>query len=568
MLEQIKVNNYALIDNLSLSLTPGLNVLSGETGGGKSIIIGAISLLLGERSSAEQVRQGEETAQVEGFFTFSSCSSGLTESLEEAVLEYEGELIISREVYRGGRSVGRVQGRAVPAAFLKELGQHMVDLHGQHQHQSLLQPGRHLDLLDNYAGGEVETRRKKVEELYTRRQKLHGELSRLGFDAAERERRMDILDFQIKEIREAELNPLEEEELAKRERILSNAEKLSAIVNRVYAGIYGDEQETAAALDIISSACSHLEEGTGLDERLKPLVEILENTSLQLREVSLQLRDYLTGLEFDPGELVAVQERLNLIRALKRKYGGGVEEVVQFACEAEEELERIGNSEKVARDLEEEIKDLEKELLEESRALRSLRKEAGSAMEKLVENSLKDLALPGARFIVSIAEKEELSPKGMDQVEFLFSANPGEDLKPMAKIISGGETSRVMLALKSILANQDSIPTLIFDEVDAGIGGVTIQSVAEKLALLARNHQVICVTHSPQIAAMADNHILLYKEQSGERTYTRGKALNKEERRKELARMLDGASIDQVSLRHVDSLLERSLDYKKQIAVS
>ncbi|NLY39663.1 MAG: DNA repair protein RecN [Firmicutes bacterium] len=567
MLRELRVSNYALIEELNLSLTQGLNVLSGETGAGKSIVIGAINLLLGERATAEQVRRGADTALVEGIFTpLPGSDSPLHSLLAEAGLEVDEELIVSRELSRSGRSVGRVQGRTVPLSFLKELGRDLIDLHGQHQHQSLLRPEAHLDLLDSFGGTALAGALTRVASLYQKRQQLKGDLEALGSDSAARERRMDILSYQLQEISRAQLKPGEEEELDSREKILAHAEKLRAIVARAYSEIYGgaDSSGVKAAYDILSDIRGALSEAAAIDAALAPLVALLESAAAQIEELSLELRDYQSKIDFDPAELVAIQERLNQIRALKRKYGKTVEEVLQFAAETEAELERLKNSETLARQLEEELRGVEDELTAASLELRKMRRELAAGLEKMVESALKELALPSARFSIDIRERQSFSPRGMDQVEFLFSANPGEEVKPLAKIISGGEMSRVMLALKTILASEDRIPTLIFDEVDAGIGGATIQAVAEKLALVARHHQVICVTHSPQIAAMADNHILLYKEQAGERTLTRGVMLPEEERRAELARMLDGAAIDDIGLQHVDSLLERARKFKQK----
>ncbi|MEW5784903.1 MAG: DNA repair protein RecN [Bacillota bacterium] len=567
MLHELRVSNYALIEDLSLTLTRGLNVLSGETGAGKSIVIGAINLLLGERASTEQVRRGEEAALVEGIFDPATApAEELCALLEGAGIEPGDELIIAREVSLGGRSVARVHGRTVPIAFLKDLGQMLVDLHGQHQHQSLLRPEAQLELLDSFGGEVVLAARSAAAALYRQRQQRKQELAALGSDSAERERRIDILAFQMQEIEKAALKSGEEDELIKQEKVLAHAEKLRAIVARAYGEIYAGDDGSAvqAAFDVLNSNRGALDEAAHIDESLAPLVELLESAAAQIEEVSLELRDYQSKIEFEPAELVAVQERLNLIRGLKRKYGQTVEDVLTFAAATGEELERLKNSETVALQLEQEIAGLERQLAEACAALRSRRQECAAALERLLEEGLHEVALPGARFRVAFTERETVTIRGADQVEFMFSANPGEAVKPLAKIISGGEMSRVMLVLKTILARQDRIPTLIFDEVDAGIGGATVQAVAEKLALLGRHHQVICVTHSPQIAAMADNHILLFKEQSGERTLTRGMKLQETRRREEIARMLDGAGIDAIGLQHVDSLLERARRFKNE----
>lgn len=569
MLVELRVSNYALIEDLSFNFSSGLNVLSGETGAGKSIVIGAISLLLGERATVEQIRQGCDNAYVEGVV---NCTGPRQEDidylLDQAGIEKSEELIVAREVYSSGRSVARINGRAVPVSFLKEIGKYLVDLHGQHQHQSLLRPEEHLELLDSFGGEEINASRHKLEELFAKKQELKKELAELGSSSAERERRLDVYEFQVNEIRDTNLQAGEDEDLAAREKILANAEKLWSLTAGAYTDLYAgsDDASSEAVIDRLNRVKNYLGEAAGIDQNLTSLHDLLESAAAQLEEVSHELRDYQSKLEFDPAELSKIQERQNLIRDLKRKYGSSIEEVLDFAAQAEAEMERLRNSEETAARLEEEINELERQMTEESIELRKMRRQTADNIEALLESCLEELALPNARFEARFADKEEVTAKGMDQVEFMFSANRGENVKPLTKIISGGEVSRVMLALKTILARQDLVPTLVFDEVDAGIGGATVQSVAEKLAHLSTHHQVLCVTHSPQIAAMADSHYSLYKETVDERTLTRAALLNSGQRREELARMLDGAGIDQISLQHVDSVLERARRFKEQSA--
>ncbi len=566
MLFELNVSNYALIEDLKINFSPGFNVLSGETGAGKSIIIGAINLLLGERAAVEQIRQGSEQILIEGVVRVEpQLEAEMNALLEGAGINSDDELLLAREVSRNGRSVARVNGRAVPVAFLKEIGQLLVDLHGQHQHQSLLRQDQHIELLDSFGGESLAAARKKLSELWRRKLELKKELSAYGEDNAERERRVDLYAYQVKEISEASLQPGEDEELAEREKLLSNAEKICNAVVRIYGELFSGEEEglEQSVVDRLGRLSALLSEVAAIDRGLEPLVELFSSASAQLDEVAYELRDYQNKFDFEPSELVAIQERLNLINSLKRKYGGTIEAVLDFGSEAQSEMERLQNSEAMVAKIEGDLTALAEELVKESAELSRLRKESAAELEKLIEECLQELALPSARFAVKIERKQEVAVLGIDAVEFLFSANRGEEVKPLAKIISGGEVARVMLALKTALARQDLIPTLIFDEVDAGIGGATIQSVAEKLSKLARHHQVMCVTHSPQIASMADSHIRLFKEESGERTLTRADLLDNGERRRELARMLDGAGIDQISLQHVDNMLKRATEFKK-----
>jgi len=566
MLLELNVSNFALIEDLKISFSPGLNVLSGETGAGKSIIIGAINLLLGERAAVEQIRQGSEQTLIEGAVRVEpQLEAELGSLLEGAGISIEDELLLAREVSRNGRSVARVNGRAVPVAFLKEIGQLLVDLHGQHQHQSLLRQDQHIELLDSFGGEALLRTRKKLSELWRRKLDLKKELSAFGEDNAERERRIDLYAYQVKEISEASLRPDEDEELAEREKLLSNAEKICNIVARLYGELFSGEEEgmEQSVVDRLGRLSVLISEAVAIDRNLEPLVDLFSAATAQLSEVAHELRDYQTKFDFEPSELFAIQERLNLINALKRKYGGTTEAALDFCSEAQREMERLQNSEAMVAKIETDLDELADQLVKESTELSRLRKESATELERLIEECLLELALPNARFAVKLDRKQEVSVLGIDTVEFQFSANRGEEVKPLAKIISGGEVARVMLALKTALARQDLIPTLIFDEVDSGIGGATIQSVAEKLSELARHHQVMCVTHSPQIASMADSHIRLYKEVRGERTLTRANLLADEERRQELARMLDGAGIDQVSLQHVDNMLTRAAIFKR-----
>jgi DNA repair protein RecN (Recombination protein N) len=569
MLIELKISNYALIDDLTLTFSPGLNILSGETGAGKSIVIGAINLLLGERASVEQIRQGQESAFIEAIIDSRPPLADATNALlADAGIAVDDEMIIAREIYRNGRGVARVNGRAVPVSFLKDIGQLIIDLHGQHQHQSLLRQDNHIDLLDSFGWEKISGFSENLTKMLKKRQTLKNELGNLGENSAERERRLDILNFQLNEIRSA--NPLsgEDEELAGREKVLANAEKLCTLVASIYSDLYSGEEEgqVKALVDRLNRSASMLAEAADIDHDLASLYEMLTAASAQLSEASHELRDYQLKLEFEPGELAMIQERINLLNTLKKKYGSTVDDVISFADDLEQQIERLVNSEALAAKLESELAGVEKAISAESLALRKVRQDIAAKLEKLIEENLSDLSLPDARFKVQITAKDTFTALGMDQVEFMFSANRGEEVKPLAKIISGGEVSRVMLALKSILARQDLVPTLIFDEVDSGIGGATIQAVAEKLAALSVYHQVMCVTHSPQIASMADLHYHLYKETVDSRTVTRVEKMEQEKRREELARMLDGAGIDNVSLQHVDNLLERAKRYKAELA--
>lgn len=560
MLAYFHIRNFALIDDLSLELSPGLNVLTGETGAGKSIVIGAISLLLGERASAEQVREGKEQALIEGVFNLRKVRA-LKEILSSAGLSGD-ELIISREIMRSGRNTCRVNGRIFPVTFLKELSQHLIDLHGQHQHQSLLRTESHLKMLDAFGEGDFPKRCAVVEELFKNHTALIKKLSSIGSDPRERARQLELLSYQIDEIERADLSEAEEKELLKRRHVLNNAERLYLITSNIYRELHGEEDSDISLIDTLQRASVELKKVSSDDQVLASPVNLLEEASAQLSEAVYELRDYIENIVFDPAELEKVEERLALFREIKRKYGNTIGEVLSFLGSARKEQDSLLNSEKVMESLIQKRLEIEECYDKAASVLTEARVETARRLESLLKKALAELALPGAKFVVEIKPESGYSIYGRDRVEFLFSANPGESAKPLAKIISGGEMSRVMLALKSIFACQDQIPTLIFDEIDSGIGGMTVKAVAEKLAGLGRVHQVICVTHSPQIASMAAHHIHLHKEVVEGRTLIRAIVLSPEEQRKEIARMLDGSRVNDLSLKHAASLLHKAEEHK------
>ncbi len=634
MLRRLHIEQFALIERTGLEFSPRFNILSGETGAGKSIIIGAISLILGGRASSEQVREGAQSAFIEALFEIDNSAPVLQEKIE-ALLSEAGlslckdkdneannganndahnetssevnntnndtnkdsgndsnktsvissnitSLIISREIFADNRSsIARVNGRIVPLSFIRELGTHLMDLHGQHQHQSLLSPEKHLQLLDAFGREKIDPFKAQLKEQLKLRKSILGQLNEIGIDTRERERRLDLLKFQIDEIEGAALYAGEEEELIQKERFLNNAEKITAAVTGAYetlseggtgaggnrghadrSGGRGVSPAGGAAStvppvrDTVGYIIRSVTDAAVYDENLQNIIELLEGANAHLEEASLELSSYISGISFDPGQLAETADRLDLIRNLKRKYGETVGEIIAFGEECRRSYDLIMESEERAQRLEAELKELDDRINGICATLTACRQETASVLEKELEKQFPDLALKKARIKTAIKERP-VNEGGADSVEFLFSANPGEPLKPLASIISGGEASRVMIALKAVFAAQDHVATLIFDEADAGIGGTAVITVAEKLAWLSRYHQVMVVTHSPQIAAMADNHYLLTKEVKDNRTISSAALLEGEEqRRRELARMLDGGP-EPVNLEHAAVLLKR-----------
>jgi len=565
VLSYLHMQNFALIDNLSLELFPGMNVFTGETGAGKSILIGAINLILGERASSEQIRSGSEQALIEAVFIVDDKYDPLHTIMKEYGLTISEELIISREISRSGRNTCRVNGKIVPLGTLKELGNVLVDLHGQHSHQSLLKPERHFLLLDEYGGDELLTEKKRLAELFANWERVRQKLKSLGISREERARQLELLRYQSDEINKAELNPGEEETLSRRLLLLNNMEKLLSMANRAYAEIYGGEAATSSPVfDRITAVKEEMSSLLKIDDKLEPFISILEEIASTLAELGHDLYNYLDNLTFFPEEVEEIESRLEVYRRLKKKYGMTVEEVLSFAEKCSEEIAELESSEEAALLLEKELNNLWQEIEQCASILTEKRKQTAGILTKMVEGVLEELGMENAQFSVKFAEREVVSRHGKEEIEFLFSANPGEPLKPLARIISAGEMARVMLALKSILAEQDHIPTLVFDEIDSGIGGKTIQKVAEKMSRLSKNHQIICVTHSPQLAGAADHQFYIFKEIIGGRTTTCVSYLQDEKRVREIARMLNGGVTSEITRKHAEELLKMYKIAKEQ----
>ncbi|HEX9117502.1 MAG TPA: DNA repair protein RecN [Anaerolineae bacterium] len=572
MLAELRIHDLAIIDELNLAFGPGFNVLTGETGAGKSIIIDAVGLLLGDRASTDIVRAGAERTEVEGTFVLEAAAAArLAPILQENSLEGDQPevVMLAREVRANGRSVGRVNGRAVTSSLLAEIGQLLLDVHGQGEHLSLLREREHVGLLDRYAG--LDEDRAAVAELVRRLRGVRRDLEGLRQDERERARRIDLLSYQVEEIGSARLKAEEESELEIERRRLANAEQLAALSNEAVAILQEGGTEQVAALDALGTAQQALERLARIDPSVQPLADQVAEAAEVLTDLARELERYRDGVEFNPHRLEEVEERLQLIRSLQRKYGDSIEEVLAYGERAAAELETISHAEEHIADLEADESRLLAELGAAGAALSAARRAAGERMAAAIETELGDLQMTRARFAVQIlwaadaagavvsteaasaagerAGRYAFDANGLDQVAFLVSANPGEPLKPLAKVASGGETSRLMLALKTVLGRADQTPTLIFDEIDMGIGGRVGGTVGQKLWSLTTTtdrglrHQVLCITHLPQLAAYGDDHFHVAKRVVGDRTMTTVQCLTGDQRITELARML-GADSD------------------------
>jgi len=544
ILRELRIRNLAIIDDLRVRFDKGFNVITGETGAGKSIIVDSLGLALGGRAQSDLIRSGEAEAVIQAYFE----ADGMNE-FPDIGIDLSDGLILRRSISATGRSRAYVNDIIVSLQGLAEVGRSLVDIHGQHEHQSLLSVDKHRRFLDSF--GRLQGDLKEIEMLYREVEGLKREDAELKQKIKERTHRLDLLRFQIREIDSVSLKTGEKEELGEQKTILSNLGRLTELAEEAYSLIYGAD---GSCVERLSSVISKVKEMSLVDHSAAGILELLESARPAIEDASVSLRGYKDKYEFEPDTLNTVEDRLELIKRLEQKYGAGVENIIGYRNGAETELKELELADERADLLESELKIKEESLVSAASALSKKRKEAAGKMEGLVRAELKELAFGKAEFVVDI-KTEAVSLHGIDRVEFLFSANPGEPPKPLAKIASGGELSRVMLALKSILADFDGTPVVIFDEVDSGIGGKTAESVGKKLKSIAGRRQVLCTTHLPQIASMADFHMKTEKKQKAEKVSVEIKELSGSERLHEIARMLSGKITD-VSLKHAKELLE------------
>jgi len=550
MLTELRIRDYAVVEDLTLSLGPGLNALTGETGAGKSIIVGALSLLLGERASSSVVRAGAERATVEAAFDVSGLP-GLRDRMDELGFRPEdGHLILRREVAAEGRNRAWVNGSPATATVVGELGSALVDLHGQHEHQTLLRSGEQRDILDAFAGS-VE-RAAGVRALFEELQEVARELDRREVRRREIESRADFLRFQRDEIEGAGLQPGEDEELDAEVARHEHAEELLEGAGRAHEALYAGDGAVSDTLAGIRDLLSRL---ARVDASLEPAVELLNDAYHGVVEAGRQMADYADTVDHDAGRLQEVRQRLDLLFRLKRKYGPELADVLEQGQRVREELEELEESDHDLQALRNRMEEVRGRLRDEAASLSEVRREAAGTLAAQVEGLLPELGMPGARFEVRLEPLAEVSAGGDETVRFLVAANAGFEPEPLSRVASGGELSRVMLALKSILAAEDQVPVLVFDEIDAGIGGVVATAVARTLHDVAREHQVFVVTHLPQLASRAASHLLVEKGRSGERASTTVRSLDGEERVEEVARMLGGDPESSTSRDHARELL-------------
>ena len=539
MLEHLHIRNVALIKESEISFGDGLNILTGETGAGKSMIIDSLQFALGGRAGKDFLRHGEKQAAVEALFSVQS--QALTEKLAENGItpEEDGTLLITRTLSEAGKSVCRINGSTVTVGMLKEIAEDMIDIYGQHEHQSLLNPVKHIRLLDRFCGAGFGEAMEEYKNSRQRLKDLEKQLAILIGDESQREQRMDMLLFQKEEIEAAELQEGEEDALLEQKKRLSSMERLIRLTGESVTLLYDGDDRAPSACDQMGDALAKLREAAEYDAALSPLADALADGYAAVEDCARELKREAEKQEADPEELERIEERLQLFYKLKRKYGGSIEAVLEFYEKAVQELEFLSNSSEKAAELSAKKADEEKRLSALAETLTARRRATAEQVEEQIETALHDMEMKHARFHIQIEEKADWGADGKDKVEFLISANAGEPLKPLAKIASGGEMSRVMLALKTVLVDADEIGTFIFDEIDTGVSGRTARRVGEKMRFLGGKRQLLCITHLPQIAAMADNHFLIEKESDAGETVTRVTALDEEGAVREVARLMN-----------------------------
>lgn len=566
MLQSLYLENIALIEKLGIELFPGFNVLTGETGAGKSIIIDAVNFVLGERTSRDLIRNGAARAKVEAVFNLNEGDAAFA-ALDALGIEYDGnELILSRELSAAGRNACRVNGTLVPVASLKSVSDTLVDIHGQHEHQALLDAENHISYLDAYCHAESLPIIEKIDAIVSRRNELMLKRNSGFSSEREREREMDMLRYQIEEIASANLEAGEEERLNAEKTVLLNAERIRTALETAHMALSGAEE--GSALSAIDTARRSMRDIAALNKDYEALGDKIEELYYAAEDISFVLRDTSENVESDMQRLEEIEQRLKLISDLKRKYGRTVEDVIDFGKDAGTKLNELENAEALAAELDAKLDKLKAEYNVAADELSKVRRAAGDRLKRNVLNELKDLGMAKAMFDVALSDASggESRKGGRETAEFMLSANPGEPLKPLEKVASGGELSRIMLCFKSIFADNDRVPTLIFDEIDTGISGRTAAVVGEKMLGIAKKHQVICVTHLAQIAALAEAHLMVRKYDDGKNTFVETRQLNEEEKVQRIAQMMDGESDSPSALTHARELIARADKIKEKTA--
>ena len=550
MLLNLHVKNLALIEEVDVDFEKGLIVLTGETGAGKSLILGSVNIALGNKASKDMIRKGTDYSLVELTFSVSeNCAKQLKKY--DIYMEEDNIVTVTRKISEG-RSISKINGETVNIKTLKNVMSLLIDIHGQHDHQSLLYTKNHLDILDKFAKDSILELKEKIKEEYSKYTKLIKKLEEFNIDEGQKAREIEFAEYEVNEIESANLKPEEDVQVEEEFKKLSNSKEIVSALSEIYNAL---SYETAGGLgDIINKAVMDINSIKGMDEKISQFQTELYDIDNLCRELTSQIYDYNSGMDFNPEYVREVEERLDVINHLKLKYGNSIEEILRYKEEKEEYLEKLNNMTDEMESVKNQISELEGTLNNLCTKLSEQRKKAAKELEVLVKQALVDLNFAAVEFEIQITRKESIGENGFDNVEFMISTNPGESVKPLVKVASGGELSRIMLAIKSILATEDDIDTLIFDEIDTGISGQTAMKVAEKMAKISRNHQVICISHLSQIAAMADSHYLIKKTADENSTTTSIKKLTRQQSIEELVRINGGSGITEAGLIHATEM--------------
>ncbi|EAH4182546.1 DNA repair protein RecN [Listeria monocytogenes] len=561
MLQEMTIKNFAIIESLSLTFQEGMTVLTGETGAGKSIIIDALGLLVGGRGSADFIRHGEERLELQGLFALAednlACRNAL---IENGIVASDDMVVLERSLFRSGKNSCRINGKLVTTVLLRQIGSKLIDIHSQHEHQELMNEEFHLSLLDRFASDKIKPALTKYQTNFKEYQTIEKEWQNWTKNERELAQRLDMLRFQQQEIENANLQAGEEDRLLEQKNILANFEKLNENLQGAYAAIQGEP----GGLEFVGEAMRQMETAASIHTDYKAVSEAISSSYYMLEDSMSQIRQSLDQLEFQPEELNQIESRLNDLNQLKRKYGKTIEDIIQYEQEISSEMEKLTDSESHVGHLETKLATLKTELTKQAATLTDIRKKAAVTLEKQIKQELNQLYMEKAIFSVRFeANKMELTELGQDSVVFYMSTNPGEPLKPLAKIASGGELSRMMLALKTIFSRHQGITSIIFDEVDTGVSGRVGQAIAEKIYAVSVGSQVLCISHLPQVAAMANHHYYITKKVQNKRTTTSVTVLKGVEKVEEISRMIAGIEVTELTKQHAKEMIEQAEKVKQ-----
>lgn len=562
MLKTLSIWNFALIEHIQIEFDRGLNILTGETGAGKSILLGALGMVIGRRTNTDAIRSGADFMRVEGVFSLEE-QRVRDFLMENNILTEDDMLIVTRQISAGGRNIIQINNCHTTLAVLRQLGEMLVDIHGQHANQALLKPAKQLNLVDEYDAASINEQKQNYLQIYHRWQNLREKRVKSKINTQEMAQRTDMLNWQINEIQNAKLTVGEDSELDEAIKILANAEKISLLSQNAYNLLY----EGGNILGSMAQLCKDTEALSQYDENMARVHQIIEDAYFQLQDGADEIRSFGENIDYSPQKLDAMQSRMEEINKLRRKYGASIEDILAYCEKAKAELDYIENYDANLAQMEQELSAVTEELKQSAATLHKMRQQNAVALAENIVRELQSLSMPDAKMQINLILSDNFTENGADEIEFLFSANLGEDLKTLQKIVSGGELSRIALAVKTITAQKDDANLMVFDEVDIGVGGKTAQMMAEKIARIALTRQVICITHLPQIAAMADAHFYIHKETKDNKTFTAIEEIDYGARLAEIARMASGTELTQASLENAEEMLNNARQKKRLLSM-